>query len=114
MNIWFEIVITILLTILVAVVLYRFYTFFLTPVRCGKGTGIFLVLRFDEHSEDVEQTIQGILWLNKSGVLKSRILIADCGMRQDGREIADAIAGENSGILICDPGELETILGDVQ
>lgn len=114
MSIYLEIAITILAAIAVAVALYKFYVFMLTPVKCGKGTDICVVVRVNGNCPDIEQTIEGMLWLNKSGMLKSRIIIADCGIEQSCREMALMLVKRHDEISICDISELENTLGDVQ
>ena len=114
MSIYFEIAITILAAIAVTIALYKFYVFMLTPVRCGKGTDICVVVRVKGNCPDIEQTIDGMLWLSKSGVLKSKIVIADCGIEQSCREMAEMMVKRHSEISICDISELENNLGDVQ
>lgn len=112
MSIFTEIAITILVAVVVAMLLWKFYAFMLTPVKLGKGADVRTILRIDGDCSDIEQTVDGLLWLSRNGILKSRVVIADCGMNPETREIAEVIVKKHSDIAICDIGELAKMLGE--
>lgn len=110
MSIYFEVIITIIAAMVIAIVLYKFYVFMLTPVKCGKDTDICIVVRVDAKCHDIGQTINELVWLGRSGALKSRAIIVDCGIEQSCREMAEMMIERHSEISICDISELEMIL----
>ena len=72
-----------------------------TPVRCGKGAEIYTVVSVRNSAEGLEQTLDGLIWLRENGVLESRILIADCGMDEEGMALAGQAVKKYGRIAIC-------------
>lgn len=112
MSIITEIAITILVAAVVAFLLYKFYAFMLTPVKMGKDADICTVLRLKGDCPDVEQTIDGLIWLRGNGILKSKIIIVDCGMNPETRELAEQIVKRHSYIALCGINDME-FLGEI-
>lgn len=56
--------------------------------------------------EDLEQAVTGLLWLRGSGLLEGRILIADCGLTDEGRSAAQALCRREPAVWMCEREEL--------
>lgn len=114
MSIITEIAITVLAAAIVALLLFKFYTFMLTPVKLRCGTDMWTVLRIEGDCPDIEQTVDGLLWLSNNGILKSSILIVDCGVNSETLAMVRAVVKKHSEITFCDLDGLETLLGEKQ
>ena len=51
----------------------------------------------------LEQTVKGLLWLRRTGLLRGEIVIEDCGLDGDGLALARALA-EKSGVRFSGDG----------
>ena len=47
---------------------------------------------------ELEQTVDGLLWLIHNGTLRADLVIRDAGMDQETRRAAEALAGGGSGV----------------
>ena len=45
--------------------------------------------------EGLEQTVRGLLWLRRTGLLRGGIVIEDCGLDGGGAALARALAGQS-------------------
>jgi len=72
-----------------------------TPVRSVYETEMHTVLSVRGRAEGLEQTIEGLVWLQKNGTIEGQILIADCGMDEEGRELARLAVKKYGKIAIC-------------
>lgn len=81
-----------------------------TPVPQVKGTRLYTVLRVSGCCPEIEQTVDGILWLDRKGSLKTDIIIVDCGIDRETDKILRLLAKENCKITICEPRELEALI----
>ena len=72
-----------------------------TPVRFGKGAGVNTVVSVRDKAEGLEQTLDGLIWLRENGALDAQILIADCGMDEEGRALAGQAVKKYGKIAIC-------------
>lgn len=105
-----EIIIAVLVAIGVFAFIWLMSGAMSTPVKCGKGTKLWTVLRVSGKSPELEQTIDGILWLDRKGTLKTDIIIVDAGMEYETNKISELLAKDNSKITICDPHQLEALI----
>lgn len=112
MSIFTEIAITILAAALVAMLLWKFYAFMLTPVKLGQGAHVWTVLKIDGECTDIEQTVDGLLWLYRNGILRSKVLIVDCNMNVETRELAEIIVKRHGDIALCDIKDFVGLLGE--
>ena len=64
----------------------------LTPVCRGKGQSLEIVLRVSGASPELEETVDGLLWLIGDGVLPGTVELLDDGMDEETREIARRMA----------------------
>ena len=49
----------------------------------------------------LERTVAGLLWTTVCGRKLERILIADCGRDDTGREVARRLARQNAAVALC-------------
>lgn len=64
----------------------------LTPVRRGQNQTLRLVLHVSGASPELEETVDGLLWLIGDGVLPGTVELLDDGMDEETREIARRMA----------------------
>ena len=73
-----------------------------TPIRGMRGTtAVHTVLSVRDGADGLEQTIEGLMWLMQNGTIEGQILIADCGMNEEGRELARLAVKKYGKIAIC-------------
>ena len=73
-----------------------------TPVRGMRGTTtVHTILSVRDGAEGLEQTIEGLMWLVKNGTIEGQILIADCGMNEEGRALARLAVRKYGTLAIC-------------
>jgi hypothetical protein len=80
------------------------------PVPKTDGSEVFTVITARGGAEQLEQTVRGLLWLDKSGIMKSRIVLADCGLEERSRKIAELLAKDSDSVTVCLPDEIPQIL----
>ena len=114
MNMFTEIAIAILAAVVVFVILWKFYGTLMTPVKYGKGVRLYTVVRAEGNCPELEQTVDGLLYLVKNGVLYTDIIIADCGMDAETSDIVHLISKKYGDLQVCREGELNFILGDIK
>lgn len=73
----------------------------ITPVRSSPGNRLYAVVAVSGGPENLEQTIDGLLWLIRSGTLKCEIIIVDAGMDSDSRAMAALLARDDERIHLC-------------
>ena len=107
-----EIIIAVLAASVIIALVWAAANALLTPVSCGKGGNICTVLKIKGHFPEMEQTIGSVLWLQKNGILDSGIIIADCGIDEETRGMAELITRGNGKIVLCNVRELERIIAE--
>jgi len=79
-----------------------------TPVRGARGTtSVHTVLSVRDGAEGLEQTIEGLMWLEQNGTIEGQILIADCGLNPEGLELARLAVKKYGKIAICKAEDVE-------
>ena len=106
----FEIIITLLISFLIIGVIWLLYGRLVTPIKAGKGEELYFVVYVNGSSPDLSRTAKGILWLLNSGRIKTDIIIADGGMDEESRKMAELLTHSYSEIRLCYLSELESIL----
>ena len=77
--------------------------------RPGLETGgLFTVIAASGSAEELEQTVMSLVWLCENGKIKTRIVIADCGLTAQSRKLAELLAKD--GVMLCQPGEFTRLL----
>jgi len=73
-----------------------------TPVHRTRGTTtVHTILSVRDGADGLEQTIEGLMWLMENGTMEGQILIADCGMNEEGRALARLAVKKYGKIAIC-------------
>lgn len=73
---------------LVVVFIWSLRGSLLLPVRCGRNTALDILLRVSGSEPRLEETVCALMWLRENGTLRGRIVIDDCGMDEETRELA--------------------------
>ncbi len=81
-----------------AALLWLLRQLLLTPVRPGKNTDQELRVTVNGPEPALENYAAGLLWLNDSGVLRCRIVIAGRDLDGETRQVARALARDHSCI----------------
>ncbi|SMC42032.1 hypothetical protein [Papillibacter cinnamivorans] len=76
----------------------------------GRTGGVTALVRAEGNAAELEHTVDGLRWLNRSGFAEMRILIADAGMDREARKAAEALAEEDCTVQVCGLDEIGTIL----
>ena len=88
-------------------VFWAIYGALRTPVRCGRGCGVSMVVTAAGSAEGLEQTLKGLVWLEQNGIVVARILIVDCGLDEEGLTLSRLLAKKYANIVICRPEEVQ-------
>lgn len=80
----------------------------LTPV--GADGPAFAVLPASGDGARLERDVKGLLWLQGSGLTRLTVVIADCGLNEEGRAIALLLQRREPGVVLCSPGQLEQLM----
>lgn len=91
-----NICISILITAVILLVLWLLRGVMLTPVRRGAEQEITVVLSVTGESKELENTVDGVLWLIQNGTLPASLVIEDAGMDADTRRAAEALTKDKS------------------
>ena len=78
-----------------------------TPVRSGQGAEICTIISVHGSADGLEQTLKGLNWLTENGVLVGRIIIADCGLNDDGRELCGFALKKYAKVTLCRAKDVE-------
>lgn len=73
---------------LVVVFIWSLRGALLLPVRIGRSTALDILLRVSGPEPRLEETVCALMCLRENGTLRGRIIIDDCGMDGDTRELA--------------------------
>ncbi|NCB50801.1 MAG: hypothetical protein EOM54_02795 [Clostridia bacterium] len=101
-----KILISALIAAAIIVGLWALRGFLLMPMKLGKNSSLTVKLRVDGPDPRLEQTLDGILWLRENGTLPADIVIEDCGMDTETREVARIAAKSRAGVSLCRRGEV--------
>ncbi len=71
------------------------------------GTDTVCLLPGRGEGETLEQAVTGLVWLRGGGLFGGRLVIVDCGLTEQGRAIARALAHRESTVELCPVEELE-------
>jgi len=78
----------------------------LMPIKIGRQTMPYLLLCIEGSEPALEQSLNGLLWLNDNGTLRCRIIIAAQNLDEETMFIARTMASEHSCITLLEDGEL--------
>ena len=80
----------------------------------GRTGSVAALVRAEGNAPELENTVDGLRWLNRSGFTRMRIVIADAGMSGEARKIAEALAKEDAAIFVCRPEEIGEVLRRIE
>ncbi len=80
----------------------------LTPV--GSKGPIFAVLPAAGRGDGLEHDLRGLLWLRGSEVARLRVVIADCGLNEEGRALAQALSRREADVTFCPAEQVGEVL----
>lgn len=81
----------------------------LAPI--GTKGPIVAVLPAAGDGQTLEHDLRGLLWLRQSGMACLRVVIADCGLSTEGRELAGMLSRQEEDIIFCPAAEVEKVIG---
>ena len=85
---------------------------FTRRIPVSGDTDIISVVTVSGQPESLAETINGLLWLNDSGVYKGSVLIVDCGMSDETKKLAGLLTRDKKGVVMCSRCELGLIWED--
>ena len=77
------------------------------PPPESSGAALFTVIAASGDATQLEHMVTS---LSKGGHIKSRVIIADCGLEGSARKIAELLARDAGRVTLCAPEELPGIL----
>lgn len=77
-----------------------------TPVRFGRSSTGYVLIIISGAEPRLEQTLNGLLWLNDNGILRCRIIVCGSELDEDTRFVASAMARNHRCITFIENGEL--------
>ena len=72
----------------------------LLPLRLGKNQRLDLVLTVSGESQELEYTVNCLLWLIENGTLRGQLVLRDAGMDERTRQTAELLHRRGSVKLI--------------
>ena len=107
MLFFIQIAIAISAAIIIFGVVWSLYGSLRTPVRTGQSCGVFTLITATGDADGLEQTLKGLVWLEKNGLVSTEIFIVDCGMDADGQTQARLLAKKYGNITLTQPEEVQ-------
>ena len=107
MGIFLQIAIASAVATVIFGIFWNIYGALRTPVRCGRGCGVSMVVTAQGNAEGLEQTLRGLVWLAENGIVVARILIVDCGLDEEGLILMRLLTKKYANIVICQPEEVQ-------
>ena len=81
----------------------------LSPI--GTKGPIWAVLPISGDGEGLEHDLRGLLWLRQSGMACLRVVIADCGLSEEGRELARLLSRREEDVTLCPAAAVADLIG---
>lgn len=110
MSTFFQMILAFFIICLVVTLLYVARRALFTPIPDTKGSKLYTLIAVGGDAVGLEQTIDGLLWLRRSGTMKNIVVISDLGLTPSGRKMAELIAKDNSGVMVCKPDEIADLI----
>lgn len=101
---FFKVCIAAGLTLLVLFLVWLIRGLLLTPVSMSRNMDLTLTLRLRGACPELENTVNGLVWLIKSGTLCGRIVLKDEGLDEESRRMAELLERDYSFITLSAPG----------
>ena len=81
----------------------------LAPI--GTKGPIWAVLPASGDGQNLEHDLRGLLWLRQSGMAGLRVVIADCGLSGEGRELASLLSRREEDVAFRPAAEVADLIG---
>lgn len=94
----FEIIVSVFICVAVIFGIWLLRGMLLTPVVRGKNQTMTVYVTVNGPSPELENTVNGLLWLAENGTLRADIMIIDRGMDDGTRERAELMAKTNERV----------------
>lgn len=79
----------------------------LTPVGPNP---VYAVVPASGGGEGLEQTVKGLLWLRSGELAGMTVVVADAGLDEDGRRLAEALCRQLEQVRLCTAAELAQLV----
>lgn len=77
-----------------------------SPVKFGRSSTGYMLINISGAEPRLEQTLNGLLWLNDNGILRCRIIIIGTELDEETGFVARAMAEDHRCITFVENGEL--------
>ena len=78
----------------------------LLPVRCGKNTESFYILKIFSSEPGLENNLRSLIWLRENSVLKAQIIILAIALDEQTKQVAEDYASNYKSITLIQDGEI--------
>ncbi len=102
-----EIVMAALAAVGVLALAWHLYGKLLVPVG---PEPVFAVVPAAGDGAGLEQTVRGLLWLRGDDLIDYVVVIADCGLDEEGRRMAEVLCRGSGQVRLCAAAQVEQIL----
>ena len=83
-----------------------------TPVPKTPGTKTYILITVAGSGAGLEQTVYSIKWLNSASSIGGAILLADDGLDETGRRVAELLERGDKSIILCRAEDVPGIIND--
>jgi hypothetical protein len=101
MSLFCEIAIAVLVCSAVFTAIWLAKGLLVTPVRGSSQVVLTAVVASSGEAAHLEQTVNGLLWLKRSGKIEMGVMIADAGMLPEARDTAEKLTERYDGVSLC-------------
>ena len=74
------------------------------------GAGTCILVPASGDGDDLEQSLNGLLWLRSGEFLGGRVVILDCGLTPAGRALTAALCQREPGVEFCPLSDLQVYI----
>ncbi|MDR2501673.1 MAG: hypothetical protein LBC78_00270 [Oscillospiraceae bacterium] len=82
------------------------------PVPKLSDAAAYALVRASGSGEGLEQLVTSLVWLGEETGSGSRVIIADCGLSDDGRRLARLLTHDHKTVRLCAPEDISRHLED--
>ena len=91
-----DVIIAAAISAVIILLLWLLWGVMLTPVKKGKNQMLTVTLKVTGPSPELENTVDGLLWLVRNGTLPAEIVIEDAGMDSETRRAAELLCSRGA------------------
>lgn len=78
----------------------------------GARAPVFAVVAARGGGEDLERDVRGLLWLHGSELARLTVVLADCGLNDEGRAVARLLHRQHPQVLLCPAERVGALVAD--